>query len=592
MPVFFSIINMSIAASVVAVFLLLLRYYFKKLSIPKMFYNVMWTVLAFRLVIPFSAMSALSIFNITGAKNMDIVPINETVAQIQFIDGAVPAPNAIYSSSTFSQLLKLAGLLYLIGIVILVLCYIVSLMAVHSKLRTAFLIKDNPTFALCKSRFKLKRNIKLYQSSHLDSAIIYGIFRPRIIISDKFDLSNVKMLEHVLTHELVHIMRFDYILKLVARITQLLHWFNPLIWICYSLFEKDMEASCDELALSKLALENKGDYARSIVNLASAQHNRRMPNIMAFGELSIKSRVVNITKYRKLSGLKICVVSAFIVLIGLTLTTNPVVSAKDYFSPKAVDATPATKKLLENKTNALIDALEKQDMSTLAALSSTDVSIADITLGPLKTNQYDFLKYQIYPQGETLSYSYLYFEQDICLVALWELDPQADDFVLTKLYDSKTFENAVLVKRNQTTNEDAIALIENLHRFGIIDPFTDTEHIPKSAIAGFCIDDVRTDLVRQKKLAPDEKYLEMDDIAADAKRYFNIDNFSYTFDERLFDKNKQKYIYEKNRGGMNNTDIVNVEEDDGKTIITAQTYLDSLHTIVDKTVIYTLLKDR
>lgn len=157
---------------------------------------------------------------------------------------------------------------------------------------------------------------------------------------------------------------------------------------------------------------------------------------------------------------------------------------------------------------------------------------------------------------------------------------------------AKTFENTALSKNHHGLNKEAIALIENLHRFGIIDPFTDPEFLPKPAIIAFCIDDVHTDLVRQNKLSPIEKYIDMKYIEEDAERYFNLDGFSYTFDEELFDKNKQKYIYEKDRGNSDKTDIVNVESIDGKTVITAQTYLDTLHTIVDKTVIYTLYKDR
>lgn len=592
LSIFLSIINMSITSSLVAFFLLLIRWFFHKIRIPKTFYNVMWLVLAVRLVFPFSIMSVFSIFNITAHENMDVVPIGEVVTQIQFFDGAVPVQNVIYSDSTLSLILKTAFIVYLIVISFLIIGNAILIVVAKRKLSTAFLIKNEPTFEQCKARFGMNRKMELYKSSYLDSAIIYGVFRPKIIISDKLDLADTNTLEHIFTHELVHIMRFDYLLKLAGRITLAMHWFNPIVWICYSLFERDMEISCDELALGKIQSQDKKDYVMSIINMASVQQNAQMPNIMSFGESKVKSRVTNIIRYKKLSGIKVFIVSAFIVFIGITLTTNPVLSAENYYSPSAVKISEDMSNMLEHKTKTLSVSLEKQDITKIASLSGIDVQVADIAIGAIGSQQYDFVKYQIYPQSEKQCYSYLYFEDDVCLVAVWEWSDRAGDFILSKLFPSKTFENTALLERGSAQNSDAVELIEKLNSFGIVDPFTDPELIPKSTIAAFCIDDVYTDLTRKDELSKDDVYIDASYIADDAKRYFRIDNFSYTFDEEMYDQGKHKYIYEEGRGTKDIADIVDVENEGSKTIITVQTYLDALHTIVDKTVVYTLYKDR
>ena len=467
-----------------------------------------------------SLTSIFSLFNLSHKKDNAVIQIKENIAQIEFIEGVSIIENVIYSNSTVGVILKICAIIWIVIMAILVAIFIFSFFIAKFKLQTAFIIKNNDVFTDCKKELKINRNIKLFKSSQIDSAIVMGIINPRIIISDKLDLSDQDTLTHILSHELVHIKRFDYILKIVARLTLMIHWFNPIIWICYLLFEKDMEVSCDDLAVSVIGIEHKNLYAQSIINMVSIQHNFIFGNIIGFGELTVKSRVKNIARYKKISWYKNIIAIICILLIGIVTTTNPVVSAKNYYYPQAITISEVTQKELASKIAVLVKGLEHKDIKSLATLAKIDTSIAELRLGSLIENDYDFLEYKIFPQSESISYSYIYFKNNICLVAVFETIPE-NDVVLQKLYDVSTFENLQIVKRDYSDNE-AASLIEIFHKFGIINPFSDIEKIPKPAITGFCIEDARTDLIQQGKLSPDDIYIQSKYIEQDAKRYFNL----------------------------------------------------------------------
>ena len=45
----------------------------------------------------------------------------------------------------------------------------------------------------------------------------------------KMDWNNEKELRYVLTHEYIHIYRFDTVTKLLVTAALCIHWFNPMI---------------------------------------------------------------------------------------------------------------------------------------------------------------------------------------------------------------------------------------------------------------------------------------------------------------------------------------------------------------------------
>ena len=73
------------------------------------------------------------------------------------------------------------------------------------------------------------------------------------------DLEDARSLDHILRHEYVHIRRHDNLWKMVALTAACIHWFNPLVWVMWHCFNRDMELACDPEAV--LGMDRNGRLA-------------------------------------------------------------------------------------------------------------------------------------------------------------------------------------------------------------------------------------------------------------------------------------------------------------------------------------------
>ena len=177
------------------------------------------------------------------------------------------------------------------------------------------------------SWIRLRRRIALavragdgaYESDQISTAFVLGFFRPRIYLPA--GLSGKKR-EYVLRHERIHIRRRDPQLKLLAWLAAALHWWNPFLWLAFSLFVRDMEMSCDERVLDEIGAEQKENYGEFLLALA-APAGFPAGSPLAFGETSVRARIRSILKYKKRKRI-IAALALLLVLAGLWLClSNP-----------------------------------------------------------------------------------------------------------------------------------------------------------------------------------------------------------------------------------------------------------------------------
>lgn len=116
------------------------------------------------------------------------------------------------------------------------------------------------------ARQGVSRTISLCESAVIDSPITFGWLRPVIVMPAGSRTWSSAMVEDVLTHELVHIRRLDWLSLIFVYAVASVFWMNPLVWIMYSRFTSDTEASCDEEVL--LSGRDVSVYAQSLVSVA------------------------------------------------------------------------------------------------------------------------------------------------------------------------------------------------------------------------------------------------------------------------------------------------------------------------------------
>lgn len=104
----------------------------------------------------------------------------------------------------------------------------------------------------------------LRQSDQISTPLTYGVLRPVILMPKNTDWDITLHIQYILSHEHVHICRFDALMKLVAALVLCIHWFNPFVWVLYFLYNRDLELTCDESA-DLLYYEDGAPYIHDIL---------------------------------------------------------------------------------------------------------------------------------------------------------------------------------------------------------------------------------------------------------------------------------------------------------------------------------------
>lgn len=132
------------------------------------------------------------------------------------------------------------------------------------RLHTLPFVSD-PKAARWLARQKTRRTIHLRQSGPGGEVFTYGVARPTIVVPADFPWDREPEATLVLRHELVHIRRFDPLLKALVAVATCVWWFDPLVWLMRRAFSQDMELSCDELVVARLPSRKRTVYARVLL---------------------------------------------------------------------------------------------------------------------------------------------------------------------------------------------------------------------------------------------------------------------------------------------------------------------------------------
>ncbi len=256
---FLTVLNMSLTASYVILFVILIRLPLKKA--PKFISYALWGVVAFRLIIPFSFESIFSLI----PRNTNSVPIPHDIIYQQrpkinsgieavdsFVSQTLPAPIVGASVNPLQIYVKIGAYLWVLGIIALLVYSLVSILILKRQLKSVQLIEKN-----------------IFEAKNLKTPFVLGLIRPKIYLPAGL---NVDERSYILLHEQTHIHRKDHIIKIVAFLILCIYWFNPLVWIAFMLMSMDMELSCDERVLKEIDKDIKKPYANSLLSLATGRH--------------------------------------------------------------------------------------------------------------------------------------------------------------------------------------------------------------------------------------------------------------------------------------------------------------------------------
>lgn len=307
--VFLKLVNLSISASWLILAVLVLRVVLKKA--PKWVMPLLWGVVALRLVCPFSIESALSL--IPSAETIPSEIVTETREPVLYeqatldivtnptLPSAAEVPVGV-SRQQAQVDFNIYSVLWLAGMAALLVHALVSAGKLKKKLATAILLRDN-----------------VYESEFVDSPFVFGVVKPNIYLPMHMDEGTAA---HVIAHERAHLARRDHWWKVLGYLVLALHWFNPLVWVAYILFCRDIELACDEKVVKGLDGAARADYSQALLSCA-APRRAVAACPLAFGEGNIKTRVKSALHYKKPAFWVAAAAVLAVVIMAVCFLTNP-----------------------------------------------------------------------------------------------------------------------------------------------------------------------------------------------------------------------------------------------------------------------------
>lgn len=173
------------------------------------------------------------------------------------------------------ELLHPLKVVWFLGVVVLLLYLLCSYSMFRRKLRQSAQLREN-----------------IFISPGLDVPFSMGILRPRIYLPSGL---SEDYYEAVILHEEVHIARHDLLYKRIALLFLAINWFQPLAWLAYYMFVRDMEVACDEKVLVNKTASFRKNYAKALVDISTGAE-RVSPIITGYGSGEIEERIRFIRK--------------------------------------------------------------------------------------------------------------------------------------------------------------------------------------------------------------------------------------------------------------------------------------------------------
>ena len=392
MTMFFqNVLTASFHGSIVILAVIALRLALKRA--PRKFFCFLWLLAGVRLLMPFEIQSVLSlqpdVETITEARFSQTAPtapaaedlpvhIPEENIVIQQPDrNIVPvmpqqypmmeepmAPMPEYRADPLMTLDAIAANIWMV----VAFCFVLHTFASYLRLKLQV-----------REAIRLKGNV--WECDHIETAFILGFIRPQIYLPMGMPKNTRR---HILAHEQTHLEKGDHWFKMIGYIALAIHWFNPLVWVAYILLCKDIEMACDERVVQFMELEERKSYSAALIN-CSTNHAHFAACPVAFGEVSVKNRVMSVLKYKKPSfWISLAGVIA-ILFVAVCLVTSPTEEAE--VIPETTEETLPPREVINVSTVEELLAAIAPD--TEIVLEAGTYNLSDVyTNGALTVSEY------------------------------------------------------------------------------------------------------------------------------------------------------------------------------------------------------------
>lgn len=324
--IFARYLEAGIFGSVIILLILVLRLCLRRA--PRRILCLLWLLAAVRLLLPFQLESQLSLqpdldnvaavmgqeqdapaTNVGLPDEIVFVPENESIYQPQ-TQSVADAEKQHKSPIDTMDLLSIIWVSVACSAVIYM---IVSYMILKFRVREAVRCEDG-----------------VMECGRIRGAFLLGYLRPKIYLPFRVSSTDRKF---IIAHERAHIARGDNWWKLLGFLCASVHWYNPLVWLSYVLLCRDIELACDEKVIRDLNADERKGYSMALLNCGKSLSGASICPV-AFGEVSLKTRIKSILHYRK-PGVWITVIAfVLITATAICFLTSPMAEALPVVTPE------------------------------------------------------------------------------------------------------------------------------------------------------------------------------------------------------------------------------------------------------------------
>ena len=354
-----SLLQMSFLGTVIILLIVVLRAVLIN-RLPKKTFLILWWIALIRLLVPFSIKSVTSIYSLLQSIYSDINPVR-TAQTTTFlpIHGNMPeiANGLSEAMVQRTESISILSVIWLAGLLLCFGFFAVSYIKCYREFRFSLPV-ENDILEAWKEKHPLKRSLSIRQTETIAAPLSYGVIRPVILMPKNTEWKNIYQLRYVLEHEYVHIRRLDMLTKLIMIAAVCIHWFNPLVWVMYILFNRDLELSCDETVVRRFGMDIKSVYATALISMEEKKSGLT-PLCNSFSKNAIEERIRAIMKIKK--------TSKFAVMISAVL----VICVTGGFATSASSLEKKTETAQENGETTV--ALNEVNIREDESLSSSDV---------------------------------------------------------------------------------------------------------------------------------------------------------------------------------------------------------------------------
>ncbi len=318
-----TLLEMGLTGAVLVVVIVLVRALILH-RLPKGALLLLWWLALARFLLPFSLSSPVSAYTLLNPRaDVSSEPFRRFASQ-QAAENlppeTMPAQTAAETSAQAAPQLPALLLVWGIGSAGCTLFFAVMALRCSRAFRSA-LPAGQETVKEWLSVHPLRRRVQVRTFERISAPLTYGVFRPVILLPEGFPFQDAALAGYVLTHEWIHIRRMDSLTKYFIIAAVCLHWWNPMVWVLYVLFNRDLELSCDEAVVHRCGISSRADYARALIRMEE-QKSGLAPLCSSFNRSAMEERILAIMKMKKVTERAVAASAAAVFAVGVLFATS------------------------------------------------------------------------------------------------------------------------------------------------------------------------------------------------------------------------------------------------------------------------------